>query len=236
MHFQRLDVALVETRIAADLDVIGASGRVGKDAVGLEHANGVVAEHPGQALLQDVHRITGTEGLGLVFQVTTRSDVVEVVREHQAEVGQGRITGMKGVGGSAIQLLADQTEVLGATRLEHADDHAVFLAHAPHDLPDRVELAELTGDVALDVLEFQFLRGGIEGQRPTQVVVAIDGRRLLALGLEKAVTDAVVPLHRIEYPDGRLCFDDAVTEGADTELIVVQFLLAVHCSSYSAAR
>jgi hypothetical protein len=63
---------------------------------------------------------------------------------------------MEGVGGGAVQLLGDQAEVLGAARFEHAHHHAVLAAHAPHDLPDRVELAELAGDVALDVLELGF--------------------------------------------------------------------------------
>ena len=46
----------------------------------------------------------------------------------------------------------------GAACFEHADHHPVFLAHATHDLPDRVEPAQLTGDVAFDVLElFQAL-------------------------------------------------------------------------------
>src|SRR5690606_40480584 len=93
-------------------------------------------------------------------------------------------------------------EILGAARFEHADDHAVFLAHAPHNLPDRVELAELAGDVTLDVLKFQPFGSRIEGQRPAQVIVAVHRRGLLALGLEKTVANAVIPLHRIEYTNG----------------------------------
>src|SRR5690606_39408728 len=87
---------------------------------------------------------------GRVLQGATLGDVVEVVGEHQAEVGQGRVAGMEGIGGGAVKLLGDQAEVGGAAGLEHADHHAVLLAHAPHDLPDRVELAELAGDVALE--------------------------------------------------------------------------------------
>ena len=49
------------------------------------------ARRIGQALLQHVHRIPGAERLGFVFQVATGVDVVEVVGEHQAEVGQRRL-------------------------------------------------------------------------------------------------------------------------------------------------
>ncbi|MNJ60885.1 hypothetical protein D3C77_566480 [compost metagenome] len=80
---------------------------------------------------------------------------------------------MEGVRGRAVQLLGDQPEIAGAARLQHANDHAVLAAHAPHDLPDRAELAELTGDVPLDFLELALLGLGIEGQRPGVVVAAV---------------------------------------------------------------
>ncbi|MCY1426017.1 hypothetical protein D9M71_418250 [compost metagenome] len=148
-------------------------------------------------------------------------DVVQVVGEHQAEVGEGRVTGVEGVGGRAVEFLGDQPEVLGAARFEHADDHAVFLAHAPHDLPDRVELAELAGDVALDVLEFLLLGGAVEGQRAAVVIGAVDLRRVLAAALEEVLADRVVPLDRVQHADRRLRLDDAVGQAANDLVVLV---------------
>ena len=210
MHFQRAHVAFVEQGIAADLDVVGAGGGVGDDAVGLQHANGVVAEHLGQAFLEDGHGVLGGEALRLVMQVAAGGDVVQVVGKHQAEVGQGRVAGMEGVRGRAVQLLRDQAEIGGAARLEHADHHAVFLAHAPHDLPDRIELAQLAGDVTLDVLEFFLLGAGIEGQRAAFVIAAVDLRQIAAIAGEEGLTDVVVPLHCIEHAHRGLRLDDAI--------------------------
>ena len=62
---------------------------------------------------------------------------------------------MERIRGGSVKLLRDQSEIGGAACLKHADNHAVFLAHAPHDLPDRVELTQLAGDIALDVLELE---------------------------------------------------------------------------------
>ena len=56
---------------------------------------------------------------------------------------------MEGVGGGAVELLRNQAEIGGTARFEHADHHAVFATHAPHDLPHRAELAELAGDVTV---------------------------------------------------------------------------------------
>ncbi|MNY06848.1 hypothetical protein D3C86_1396230 [compost metagenome] len=115
---------------------------------------------------------------------------------------------MEGIGSGAVEFLGDQAEILGTARFEHADDHAVFAAHAPHDLPDRVELTKLAGDIALDVLELELFRAGVEAQRPAQVVSQIDRRQRLALGLEKTVANALVPLHRIQDANRRLRLDD----------------------------
>ncbi len=171
--------------------------------------------------MQQVHGVLGGEDFRLVLQVATAIDVVQVVGHHQAEVGQGRVTGMERIGGSAVQLLGNQAEILGAARFEHAHHHPVFLAHAPHDLPDRVELAELAGDVALDVLEFQFHLAGVEGQRPVEVVVAVHRRHFLALGLEEALADVVVPLDRIEDADRRLRQHNAIGQNAYRLLVIV---------------
>ncbi|MCY1358650.1 hypothetical protein D9M69_451920 [compost metagenome] len=157
VDFQGTHVALVEHRVGADLDVVGPRRGVGDDAIGLEHTDGVIAEYRPQPALQQVHGVLGGEVLDLVLEVAAIGDVVQVVRKHQAEVGQGRVAGVEGIGGGAVELLGNQAEVRGAARLEHADHHAVFLAHAPHDLAHRVELAQVAGDVALDVLEFQLL-------------------------------------------------------------------------------
>ena len=90
---------------------------------------------------------------------------------------------MKRIGSCAIQLLGNKPEILGATGFEHAHHHAVFLAHAPHDLPDRVELTQLAGDIPLDVLELGLHRRRIKSQWPAQVIVAINCRHGLAFGL-----------------------------------------------------
>ncbi|MCY1293487.1 hypothetical protein D9M70_427480 [compost metagenome] len=226
VDFQGAHVALVEHGVGADLDVVGAGGGVGDYAVGLDYADGVVAEHRAQPTLQHVHRVFGGQGLGLVLEVATEGDVVQVIEEHQAQVGQGRVAGVEGVGGGAVELLGDQPEVRGAARFQHAYHHAVFLAHAPHDLPHRVELAQVAGDVALDVLEFQLLLRGVEGQRPALVIRAVHLGHGLALVLEEALADAVVPFHRIQHADRRLRLDDAVGQRADGLLVVVGQLAA----------
>jgi hypothetical protein len=212
VDFKRTHVAVVEHRIGADLDVIGTRRRVRDDAVGLKHPDGFfgLAKHLVQPRLQQVHGIFGGEGFRFVLERATVVDVVQVIGHHQPQVGQRRVARMKRIGRGAIQLLRDQPEVFGAARFEHAHHHAVFLAHAAHDLPDRVELAQLAGDVALDVLEFELHGARIEGQRPPQVIIPIHRRHLFTLGLEKALTDAVVPLHRIQHADRGLGQHDAV--------------------------
>ncbi|MNE37517.1 hypothetical protein D3C80_1313720 [compost metagenome] len=172
-------------------------------------------------MLEHLDRFLGGQRLGLILEVATAIDVVQVIGEHQAQVGQGRVAGMERVGRGAVQLLGDQAEVLGAARFEHADHHAVFLAHAPHDLADRVELAELAGDVALDVLEFQLHFAGVERQRPVEVIVAIDRRHFLALGLEESLANAVVPLDRIKDANGRLRQHNAIGQYAYRLLVIV---------------
>ena len=238
VDLQRAHVALVEQGVGAHLDVVGAGRRVGDDAVGLEHADGalLLAEHGVQPRLEDRHDLLGGQGLGFVLEIAAVGDVVQVVGEHQAEVGQGRITGMEGVRGRAVEFLGDQPEVRGAARLEHADDHPVFLAHPPHDLPDRVELAQLAGDVALDVLEFLLLGAGVEGQRAAVVVAAVDLRRMLAAALEEVLADPVVPFDRIQHADRRLRLDDAIGQGADDLLIVVLRLALAHRQSHWVTR
>ena len=104
--------------------------------------------------MQQVDRILGSQGLGFVLERAAPVDIVQVVGHHQAQIGKSRVTGMERIGSGAVQLLGDQPEIFGATGFEHAHDHTVFLAHAPHDLPDRVELPQLAGDIALDALEF----------------------------------------------------------------------------------
>jgi len=135
---------------------------------------------------------------------------------------------MEGIRSGAVELLGDQPEIGGTTRFEHADHHPVFLAHAPHDLPDRVELAQLTGDVTLDVLEFFLLGAGVEGQWATFVISAIHLRQLAPSGSEKALADIVVPLHRIEDPYRGLRRDDAIGQRTDGLLIFVQLHACVH--------
>ncbi len=237
VDLQRAHVTLVEQRVAADLDVVGTGGRIGEDAVGLEDADHALAfaEHHIQTLLQQLDGLRRGEILRLVAQVTAIGNVVQVVGEHQAEVGQGWVAGMESVGRRAVELLGDHSEVRRTTRLEHADDHAVFLAHAPHDLPDRVELAELTGDVALDVLEFLLLRTGVEGQRTAFVVGAVDLGQLAALGGEERLAGRVVPLHRVQHAHRRLRLDDAVGQPAYDGLILVQIVTAVHQSLFTDA-
>ncbi len=164
VHLQGAHIAGVEHGIGTHLDVVGTGCGVGDDTVGLEHANGPfgLAEHVVQPVLEDLHRLLGGEILWLILEVTTAIDVVQVVRQHQAKVGQGRVTGVEGIRGGAVQFLGDQAEVLGTARFKHAHHHAVFAAHALHDLPDRVELAQLANDVALDALELGLDRAGVE--------------------------------------------------------------------------
>ena len=167
VDLQCAHVSAVEHRVGTHLDVIGTGRSVGHDTVGLEHADGLLglAEDLVQAPLKDRYGFLGGKVLRLVLQVAPAVDVVQIIGQHQAQVGQGRVAGMEGVGGRAIQLLGNQAEILGATGFEHAHHHAVLLAHAPHDLPDRVELTELASDVALDALELGLHRVGIERQR-----------------------------------------------------------------------
>ena len=87
-------------------------------------------------------------------------------------------------GGDAIVVAAAEDGV--AEELDCA-------AHAAHDLPHRAELAEATGNVALDVLELQLDRTGVERQRPVEVIVTAHGRHFLALCLEETLANAVVP-------------------------------------------
>ncbi|MNZ74885.1 hypothetical protein D3C78_933470 [compost metagenome] len=158
VDFQCAYVTAVEHGISADLDVIGTRRGIGDDTVRLEHPNGVLGlvEHFVQASLEELYGLFGGEVFRFVLEIAATIDVVQIVRKHQAQVGQGRITGMERIGCRAVQLLGDQAKVFSAARFKHAHHHAVFLAHAPHDLPDRVELPQLAGDVTLDVLELEF--------------------------------------------------------------------------------
>ena len=169
MDLQRADIAVVEHRVSADLDVVGTGRRVGDDTVRLEYTDGLfsLTEHLVQAMLEYFHGLLGGKVLRLVLQVTQAIDVVQVVGEHQAQIGQGRVTGMKSIGCGAVELLGDQPEILGAARFKHAHHHAVLLAHASHDLPDRVELAKLARNVTLDVLKLKLHRTGVKGQWST---------------------------------------------------------------------
>ena len=137
---------------------------------------------------------------------------------------------MEGIGCGAVQLLRDQAEVAGTSCFEHAHHHAVFLAHAAHDLPHRVELAQLAGDVALDVLEFQLHRARIERQWPPLVIGAVHRRHFLALGLEKAFADVLVPLHRIQHADRCLGQHYAIGQGAYRLLVIVHQKLLLNGS------
>ena len=160
--------------------------------------------------MQHIHRVFGGERFRLVLEVPAPGDIVQVIGEHQAQISERWVARMEGIRCSAIKLLRNQTEIRRATRFKHADDHPVLLAHAPHDLPDRVELTQLPGDVTLNVLEFQLHRVGVERQRPVVVVSAIHGRHLLALGLEETLANTVVPLHRIKNTNRCLSHDNAV--------------------------
>lgn len=230
VHLQSAHVALVEQRVAADLDVVGAGRGVGDDAVGLEHANRalVLAEHPVQALLKLLHGSAGIEGLGLVLEVAAIGDLVQVVGQHQAEIGQGRVAGVEGIRSGAVELLGNQPEIRGTARLEHADDHAVFLAHAPHDLPDRAELAELAGDIPLDALKLLLFRHRIEGQGATLVIAPVHRRQLATIGGEEALAHFVVPFHRVQHADRHLRLDQPVGKAADDLLVLVLLLASAH--------
>src|SRR5262249_37725163 len=81
-------------------------------------------------------------------------EVVEHVGHHVAKIGQVGIAGVKAVGGAAIKPLGNLAECPCAAVLEHPYDFAVLLAHASHNLPGGVELAELPPQVALESVEF----------------------------------------------------------------------------------
>jgi len=230
VDFQSAHVALVEQRIAADLDVVGAGRGVGEDAIGLEHADYALAlaEHRIKALLQQGDRLLGVQRLGFVLQVAAIGDVVQVIGEHQPEVGERRVSGVEGIGCGAVEFLRDHAEVRRATRLEHADDHAVFATHAPHDLPDRIELAKLARDVALDILEFLLLRTGVVGQRSRLVISAVHRRQLAPAGREKCLTNTVVPLHRIEHAHRSLRIDEPIGQRTHDRLIFIESVAVIH--------
>src|SRR5690606_8952087 len=99
--------------------------------------------------------------------------------------------------------------------------------HAAHDLPHRAELAQLAGDVPLDLLELALLGLGVEGQRAGVVVAAVHLRQLPATGGQEGLADGFVPLHRVEDADGRLRLDQAIRQGAYGLLIGIQW----HASS-----
>ena len=230
VHFQGFNVALVEHRVGADLDVVRTRRGIGKNAVGLEDPNGIfgLAKHLVEALLQQVDSLFGGQRLGLIFKVAALVDVVEKVGKHQTKIGQGWISGMKGVRGGAVELLADQAKIFGTARFQHADNHAVLAAHAPHDLAHRIELTELASYVALDILKLQLLRRSIKGQRPTRVISTVDDGQLFALVLEKLTANRVVPFHRVQYSNWCLRLDQTVGQCAHNQLIIVQPGMTVH--------
>ena len=230
VDFQRSYVTFVEHRITADLDVISTGSGIGKNAIRFEYANHAFtfAKHQIQPALQQVHRLRCGKHFGFVLEVAAVSNVVQIVGQHQSEVGERRITSMKGVRSSAVKLLGNQAEIGGAACFEHADHHPVFLAHAPHDLPDRVELAQLTGDVAFDVLELFLLGAGIKAKRTAFVVSAVDLRQLTGASGKKTLANAVVPFHCIKHAQRGLRFDDTFGQTAHRKLVFIQVVTGIH--------
>src|SRR5690606_23298765 len=125
-------------------------------------------------------------------------------------------------------------ELGGAPPFDHAQHHAVFPAHATHDLADRVEGAELAGDIPLDVLEGLQAFGRVEVQRAALVVVRTDIRQFAAAILEELIANTVVPLDRVQHADGRLGLDDAVGQAADDQLILLALFYRHLASSLAA--
>ena len=221
VHSQNVQVTLVEHRIAADLDVVGTRGGISDDTVGLEHAHRlVVRERLVHACLQNLHRVGRRDGFRVARQFGT-GNVLQRLAEHDAQVGQGRIAGVKSVRCRAIELLRDQSKILGTACLQHADDHAVFPAHTPHDLANRVEAAQLASDITLDILKNLPPFSRIKAQRTLGVIVRIDIRQRLAALLEEGVTDTVVPLDGIQHPNRRLRLDNPIRQTADDQLILL---------------
>jgi len=91
--------------------------------------------------------------------------------------------------------------------------------------PTGLELAEAAGDVALDVLELQLHRARIERQRPVQVVIAVYRGHCLALGLEEALANVVVPFHCVEDADRCLRQHNAIGQTAYRLLVIVHPVL-----------
>src|SRR5690606_27923084 len=109
----------------------------------------------------------------------------------------------------------------GAPPFDHAQHHAVFTAHAPHDLPDRIEGAELACDIPLDILEYLQALGRVKTQRATLVVIRTDIRQLAAAIAEKLITDVVIPLDGSQHPNWRLRVNNTVRQAADNQLVLL---------------
>ena len=176
VDFQQPDFPSREPRIIADLDVIAAGRRIRHDTVGQLDAHRLVLKillKPGRELFHGLARV-----MNRLFPAEDRfvRQVVQDIRHHVAQIGQIRIAGMKAVRGAAVKPLGDLGKGPAATVGQQVHDFAILLAHARHDLPGTVKLAELAADVAFDEMELVKFLFRIKRERPVEVVVAGDRR------------------------------------------------------------
>ena len=135
------------------------------------------------------------------------------------EVGQVRLAGVEAVGRAAVETFGNFGESARAARRQHAHHFTIFVAHARHDLPRRVELAELPAHVALDGVELVTFLLGVEGERSIQVVIARDRGEFLAPLREEIALDRFIPLDGVEDADGALRFHEPIAERANHRLV-----------------
>ena len=212
-----------EASVVADLDVVAAGGGVGDDAVRETHAHRPgIAEIVLHSLRQCLDRFRrGQAGLLMAEDRLVRQ-VVEDVGHHVSEIDQVRVAGVEAVRRRAVKPLRDFGEDRRAAVRQHVDDFAVLLAHAGHDLPGRVELAQLPANIPLDDVQLVELLFWIEGEGAREVIVAGDGGQLAAALLEKGAFDLVVPLDGVENADRALGFDKAIAQAANQALVGTQ--------------
>jgi hypothetical protein len=217
VRLEHAQVALAELRVLAQLDVVGAGRGVGDDAVALGHAHARrrVREDAVEPLLQQRDRLGRRDLVARAVEERALVDRAQRPVERGGEVGERGTARVEGVRGAAVEVLRDLPERRGPARLEQLDHLEILVAHAVHELADRIHAAELCRDVALDLAERGARVGRVERERRALVVGRVDARQLAELGGEERGLDVLAPLDRVEDADPLLGRHDAVGERAD---------------------
>jgi hypothetical protein len=122
---------------------------------------------------------------------------------------------VEGVVRAAVEGPGEARELRRPTRLEHAHDRRVLLAHADEDPGHGIGAAEAALDVARELGELALLARRIEAEGARRVPVGVDPRLRAAAVGEEGGLHPRVPLDRVEDADRALRVDEPVRELAD---------------------